>query len=166
MPSTFTDSLNYRHNCLVCHPVNPPYFVPLVEIVPAEWTSSDAAMKVRNLMQQVGQKPVNLRQEVPGFAVNRVQYAILNECFNLVKSNTISPEDIDTGKNGHWTISMYFTSKRIPKEFLTSCKKVLKLSTHFLFVLHSDVRRTGNALCFPRSVRGDPLECEWLPRLR
>lgn len=98
MPSTFTESLNYRHNCLVCHPINPPYFVPLVEIVPSQWTSTDAALKVRNLMQQVGQKPVNLKQEVPGFAVNRVQYAILNECFNLVKSNLISPEDIDTGK--------------------------------------------------------------------
>lgn len=54
MPSKFTENLNYKQNCLVAHPVNPPYFIPLIEIVPAPWTSSDAALKVRNLMQQIG----------------------------------------------------------------------------------------------------------------
>lgn len=37
LPSLFTDNLNYKYNYLVCHPVNPPYFVPLVEIVPGKF---------------------------------------------------------------------------------------------------------------------------------
>jgi len=96
LPSKFTDNLNYKHNCLVVHPVNPPYFVPLIEIVPAPWTSLDAALKVRNLLEQVGQKPINMTREIEGFAVNRIQYAILNEAYNLIRDDVISPEDIDT----------------------------------------------------------------------
>lgn len=42
-----------------------------------------------NFKNKIGQKPINLKQEVPGFAVNRIQYAILNEAFNLVKDDLI-----------------------------------------------------------------------------
>lgn len=51
---------------------------------------------MRNLLEQVGQKPINLKQEIEGFAVNRIQYAIMNESFNLVRDDVISPEDIDS----------------------------------------------------------------------
>lgn len=58
---------------IVSHPVNPPYFVPLVEIVPAPWTDPAVAKKTREIMEEVGQSPVSLSKEVPGFALNRIQ---------------------------------------------------------------------------------------------
>jgi len=91
----FTNGLKNRANCLVVHPINPPYFIPLVELVPAPWTSSDAMRRVRSLMEEVGQSPVTMNKELPGFAVNRIQYAILNECFNLVNEQVLSAEDVD-----------------------------------------------------------------------
>lgn len=58
---------------IVSHPVNPPYYVPLVEIVPAPWTKPEVAVKTRELMEEIGQKPVSLSREIEGFALNRVQ---------------------------------------------------------------------------------------------
>ncbi|KAL3204416.1 hypothetical protein MRX96_011433 [Rhipicephalus microplus] len=43
-PSAFTKEMKHRSQAIVGHPVNPPYYVPLVEIVPAPWTSPDYAI--------------------------------------------------------------------------------------------------------------------------
>lgn len=53
--------------------VNPPYFVPLVEIVPSEWTDEWVVSKTRAIMEEVKQSPVTLTKEIPGFALNRIQ---------------------------------------------------------------------------------------------
>jgi 3-hydroxyacyl-CoA dehydrogenase len=53
--------------------VNPPFYVPLVELVPAPWTSPEVAIKARQIMEELGQKPVSLSREIPGFALNRIQ---------------------------------------------------------------------------------------------
>lgn len=58
---------------IVSHPVNPPYYVPLVEIVPSAWTKPEVAIKTREIMTEIGQKPVLLTREIEGFALNRIQ---------------------------------------------------------------------------------------------
>jgi len=96
VPSKFTKDLAHRTNCLVSHPVNPPYFVPLVEIVPAPWTQTSAVSRTRSLMEGAGQKPVTFSRELPGFGLNRLQYTLLNECFHLVSDGVLSAADVDT----------------------------------------------------------------------
>lgn len=81
---------------IVSHPVNPPYYVPLVEIVPAPWTLPAVAVRTRELMLEIGQKPVSLTREIEGFALNRVQYAILNEVWRLVADGVLDVQDIDS----------------------------------------------------------------------
>lgn len=81
---------------LVSHPVNPPYYVPLVEIVPAPWTKKAVVQKTRSLMEEIGQKPVTLSREVEGFALNRIQYAILNEVWSLVDRGILDVKDVDS----------------------------------------------------------------------
>jgi L-gulonate 3-dehydrogenase len=53
--------------------VNPPYYVPLVEVVPAPWTEESVVTKTRDIMKEVGQVPVCLKREIEGFALNRIQ---------------------------------------------------------------------------------------------
>lgn len=99
--SAFTEDLPGRHRCLVAHPVNPPYLIPVVELCGAPWTEPAAIEKAREIMQSVGQKPVTVHKEVEGFVLNRLQGALLREAFRLVQSGCISVEDLDvTVKDG------------------------------------------------------------------
>jgi len=70
--------------------------IPLVEIVPAPWTDPAYVAKARAIMESVGNKPVVLKKEVPGFAQNRLQYALLAEAFRLVEDGVLSPADVDS----------------------------------------------------------------------
>lgn len=47
------------------------------------------------MMKKIGQVPVSLTREMPGFVLNRMQYALLNECFRLVLDDVVSADDLD-----------------------------------------------------------------------
>jgi len=94
-PSQFTQDVSAGARCLVAHPVNPPYLVPLVELVPAPWTSAATVDAVHALMTQVGQVPIRVRREVEGFILNRLQMALLNEAWRLVEDGCVCVEDAD-----------------------------------------------------------------------
>jgi len=93
--SAFTESLPGRDRCLVAHPVNPPYLVPLVEVVGAPWTSAEAVARTRALMIRIGQVPVVAMKETRGFVLNRMQAALVAEAFRLVRDGVMSVEDVD-----------------------------------------------------------------------
>jgi 3-hydroxyacyl-CoA dehydrogenase len=93
--SSFTESLPGRARCLVAHPANPPYLIPLVEVAPAPWTDDAAVGIAMALYAQIGQEPVLVRKEVHGFLLNRVQGALLNEMLNLYEDGYASADDLD-----------------------------------------------------------------------
>ncbi|NQV99717.1 MAG: 3-hydroxyacyl-CoA dehydrogenase [Rhodospirillales bacterium] len=97
LPSKFTEELAGRGRCLVVHPINPPYLVPAVEIVPAPWTTPETVAKAKDLLVSAGHKPIVMKRELDGFVMNRLQGALLEEAFRLVEDGYASIEDVDIG---------------------------------------------------------------------
>ena len=93
--SKFTDHLPGRGRCLVAHPVNPPHLVPVVEICGAPWTTAHSKQRAIDVMRSVGQVPVDVKREIDGFVLNRLQVALLTEAFRLVQDGVVSPQDLD-----------------------------------------------------------------------
>lgn len=96
VPSSFTDHLAGRERCVVVHPLNPPYLIPAVDIVPAPWTAPETVERAAAFMRACGQTPIIMKHEDPGFVTIRLQGMMYHECWRMVKSGLASPEDVDT----------------------------------------------------------------------
>lgn len=107
-PSTFTEPLAGRSRCLVAHPANPVHLLPVVELVPAPWTSAEVVQRTRNLLASAGRTPVVLNREIDGFLYNRLQGAVLREAYNLLDKGVASTADIDrvmtSGLGLRWSV--------------------------------------------------------------
>ena len=86
-----------RARCLVCHPINPPYLVPAIEVVPSPWTAPGTVERAAAFMRGCGQNPLVMKREIDGFIMNRLQGALLEECFRLVADGYATAEDVDVG---------------------------------------------------------------------
>jgi 3-hydroxyacyl-CoA dehydrogenase len=99
--SQFSRDVKGRDRCLVAHPVNPPHLVPIVELAPAPWTDPQTVARARAIYAAAGQTPVELKREVEGFILNRLQAVLLAEAFRMVAAGVCTPQDLDaTIKDG------------------------------------------------------------------
>ena len=93
--SRFTENLEGRRRCLIAHPVNPPHVVPIVELCGAPWTDAAVVARAREIYDSVGQVAVEVKKEVDGFILNRMQAVLLSEAFRLVSEGYVTAEDLD-----------------------------------------------------------------------
>ncbi len=93
--SQFTADLAGRARCIVAHPVNPPHLVPVVELCGAPWTSAQTKKRALEVFRGIGQVPIDVKREIDGFILNRLQVALLTEAFRLVQEGYVSPQDLD-----------------------------------------------------------------------
>lgn len=75
---------------------NPPYLVPLVEVVATERSAPGRIDDVVALLESVGKKPVRVRKDVPGFVGNRLQHALWREAQALISEGVCDAETVDT----------------------------------------------------------------------
>ena len=85
----------YPGRCLIGHPINPVFLVPLVEIVPGKQTNPQAMVDARAFYEAIGKVPVTLKKEVPGYLENRLTAALYREAIDLAINDVASVEDID-----------------------------------------------------------------------
>jgi 3-hydroxybutyryl-CoA dehydrogenase len=96
MPSQLAAATGRPDKVLVAHYFNPPYLLPLVEIVRSEKTSEESITTVCEVMKKIGKRPVVIQKEVPGFIGVRLQAALLREAASIVHKGIASPQDVDS----------------------------------------------------------------------
>jgi 3-hydroxybutyryl-CoA dehydrogenase len=94
-PSLMAGATTRPQQFLGMHYFNPPYLIPLVEVIPGEQTSDATVELMTSLLKRLGKTPVLVRREVPGFIANRIQAAVWREILKLVADGVATPEDID-----------------------------------------------------------------------
>jgi 3-hydroxyacyl-CoA dehydrogenase len=115
--SRWADGLAGRHRCVVVHPGNPPYLLPVAEIVPAPFTSEQTVARARAVLTGAGMTPVLVHDEPEGFVLNRLQGALLREAYCLVRDGVASAADVDRvvagGLGRRWAVIGPFATAQL-----------------------------------------------------
>jgi 3-hydroxybutyryl-CoA dehydrogenase len=94
--TSIMQGLARRDRALGTHWWNPPFLVPLVEVIETQWTSVDAIAWTMKLHEAAGKTPAHVKKDVPGFIGNRLQHALWREAIALVEQGICDPETVDS----------------------------------------------------------------------
>ncbi|WP_267478954.1 3-hydroxyacyl-CoA dehydrogenase family protein [Paraburkholderia saeva] len=94
-PDVLTTPIRAKERFVIAHFWNPPHMIPLVEVVPGSETTPDVLARTVALMSAIGMEPVELQKAIPGFVGNRLQFAVLREALNIVRSGAATPDEVD-----------------------------------------------------------------------
>jgi len=84
-----------RERIVGTHFWNPPYLIPLVEVVPGADTAPSVVDATFELLASVGKRPVKVRKDVPGFVGNRLQHALWREAISIVDQGIADAATVD-----------------------------------------------------------------------
>jgi carnitine 3-dehydrogenase len=116
-PSVLIDGLPCAERFLVCHPFQPVYLLPAVEVVPSRWTASSVVELAQDLLSSVGMSPILVEQEVDAHIADRLLEAVWREALWLVKDGVATTAEIDAViRNGfglRWAQMGLFETYRI-----------------------------------------------------
>lgn len=84
-----------RDRILGTHFWNPPYLIPLVEVIRGEETADWAMDRTYDLLKAVGKHPVRVNKDVPGFVGNRLQHALWREAISIVERGIADASTVD-----------------------------------------------------------------------
>jgi len=93
--TSIMQGLQNRERALGTHWWNPPFLVPLVEVIETQWTSPQAVAWTMALHQAAGKKPAHVKKDVPGFIGNRLQHALWREAISLVEQGICDAKTVD-----------------------------------------------------------------------
>ena len=84
-----------KHRILGTHFWNPPYLIPLVEVVKGQETSDEAMDVTFELLKKAGKHPVKMNKDAPGFVGNRLQHALWREAVSIVEHGIADAATVD-----------------------------------------------------------------------
>lgn len=95
MPSQIGANTNRTDKVLNTHYFNPPYLIPLVELVSSPNTSAETVSATFDLLTAIGKTPAIIEREALGFVGPRLQAALIREAFAIVEQGIASAETVD-----------------------------------------------------------------------
>lgn len=84
-----------RNRIVGTHFWNPPYLMPLVEVIKADDSDQSAVDSTFDLLKSVGKHPVKVKKDAPGFVANRLQHALWREAFAIIDAGIADAETVD-----------------------------------------------------------------------
>jgi 3-hydroxybutyryl-CoA dehydrogenase len=87
--------VNSKHRVVGTHWWNPPYLVPLVEVIQTEGTSPETISTMMTFLSALGKVPVHVKKDVPGFVGNRLQHALWREAIAMVEEGICDANTVD-----------------------------------------------------------------------
>ena len=94
-PSELQDGSARPQQIMVCHPFNPVYLLPLVELVPSEVTSQSHIKAAKELLTQTGFYPLHVQKEIDAHIADRLLEAVWREGLWLINDGIATTEEID-----------------------------------------------------------------------
>jgi 3-hydroxybutyryl-CoA dehydrogenase len=93
--SVYSPRATGKDRVIGTHFWNPPYLIPLVEVVQGERTSAETVARTMAVLTAAGKLPVHVRKDVPGFVANRLQHALWREAMSIVQNGIADAETVD-----------------------------------------------------------------------
>jgi 3-hydroxybutyryl-CoA dehydrogenase len=94
--TSIMEKLEHRERGIGTHWWNPPFLVPLVEVIATVWTDQRTLSQTMELHEAIGKTPVHVKKDVPGFVGNRLQHALWREAISLVERGICDAATVDT----------------------------------------------------------------------
>jgi 3-hydroxybutyryl-CoA dehydrogenase len=143
-PNAIGTNISRQDKMLVAHFWNPPYLVPLVELVAHDKLSPESLDTVLEFLSALGKTPIVLKKDILGHIGNRLQYAIFREALHLIEQGVATPEDIDQ-------VMINSLGPRYsmigPMEYMDSVGLDLQVAVQsYLYKTLSDAKRSQNIL--------------------
>ena len=89
------EKARHKERVVGTHFWNPPYLIPLVEVVRTEHVDPAVVDKTMDLLRRVGKRPIDCKKDVPGFVANRLQHALWREAISIVEHGIADAATVD-----------------------------------------------------------------------
>lgn len=93
--SKIADGLESAQRMVGTHWWNPPYLIPLVEVIKGAETSAETMDATMALLRELGKEVAYIRKDVPGFVANRLQHALWREAIAMVAEGICDARTVD-----------------------------------------------------------------------
>jgi 3-hydroxybutyryl-CoA dehydrogenase len=142
----------HKERIIGTHFWNPPYLIPLVEVVRTEQASSSGVAAMMELLSRVGKHPINCRKDVPGFVANRLQHALWREAVSIVEHGIADAATVDESIRYGFGLRLPILG---PMETADMVGLDLTLSIHDYIFPDLDASREASPLVREKVAKGD-----------
>ncbi|MBP1745368.1 MAG: hbd3 [Firmicutes bacterium] len=131
---------------------NPPYLIPLVEVVKSGYTSDDVLEKTMELLKKAGKHPIKVNKDVPGFVANRLQHALWREAISIVERGIADAATVDEAVKFSFGLRL---PKLAPMENSDMVGTDLTLSIHSYILKHLENSTEPSPLLREKVEKGE-----------
>jgi 3-hydroxybutyryl-CoA dehydrogenase len=131
---------------------NPPYLIPLVEVVKSDYTSDDVMEKSMELLRKAKKHPIRVSKDVPGFVANRLQHALWREAISIVERGIADAATVDEAVKYSFGLRL---PKLAPLENADMVGTDLTLSIHSYILKHLENSTEPSPLLKEKVEEGD-----------